>query len=184
MSKVKTVWSLEDVRKIVEGVERTTGERMNLELVYNGRLKRTLAQCVCRVERVASTKKITKVEPYKIEFGKTILNTEDKEVFKQIVLHEVAHAIANKRYQDNCGHDYRFKKVCEEIGCYETTKGTKREEIKSTYKYVVTCKCCGTNYNYHRKSGIVSVLMDKNSHYMPYRCATCDKDSFKLTQNY
>ena len=110
---MKNVWNMKDVQVIVKEVESLTGENLGLTVKVNGRLKRALARCLTKV---INGKHI----PYKLEFGNTILNVSDYEIFRQIVLHEVAHAIANKKYQDNCNHDSRFKKVCHEIGCYNT----------------------------------------------------------------
>lgn len=108
------VWTMVDVKVIISEVELATGEKLDLEVKVNGRLKTSLARCFTRVVN-------GKHVPTKLEFGKTILNVTDYEVFRQIVLHELAHAIANRRYQANCNHDSRFKRVCKEIGCYNDT---------------------------------------------------------------
>ena len=108
-------WGLSDVRAIVMEVANRSDEYEFLncmEVAYNGRLSRSLARCLTR--NTLNRGKIVKAEPYKLEFGKTILNVESHETLRQVVLHEIAHAIANKRYVDNCGHDKRFKAVCTE----------------------------------------------------------------------
>lgn len=106
-------WTMKDVKVIISEVEEMTGEKLDLEVKVNGRLKTSLARCFTRVVN-------GKHVPVKLDFGKIILNVQDYEIFKQIVLHELAHAIANRRYQDNCNHDSRFKRVCKEIGCTNT----------------------------------------------------------------
>lgn len=182
MANLNTKWNLQDVQKIVSEVEAKTGEKLNLELEYNGRLKRALARCLTRVERNRSGE-IFKATPFKLEFGKTILNVGEEQ-FRQTVLHELAHAIANKRHQDNCKHDYRFKQVCAEIGCSNDTRNTSHVEINNamTYKYTVTCKNCGDSYNYHRKNKFINAILAGG--YMPYCCAECQKDEFTVKQNY
>jgi predicted SprT family Zn-dependent metalloprotease len=166
MKKVNK-WSLEDVKKIVERVENMTGEKLDLELNYNPRLKTTLAWCKNRVsyqtvrENGKTVKKVNWIKPYCLEFGTVILNVEKFETFEQTVLHEIAHALANKKYNDDCNHDYRFKEICEKIGCYESGAKTDEKDILDTMKklnnekmkkgkkenksseYVVKCSCCG-----------------------------------------
>lgn len=178
---MKNVWNMKDVQVIVKEVESLTGESLGLTVKVNGRLKRALARCLTRV---VNGKHI----PMRLEFGNIILNVSDYEIFKQIVLHEIAHAIANKRYQDNCNHDSRFIKVCREIGCTntgaycsaeysnalqqayarinqakeQTTKVAKPKQ--ETTKYSVICKECGHTYHYSRKC-------DKTTNPDNYRCA-------------
>ena len=109
-------WTLEDVRAIVVEVAKREQEYEfleKMEIAYNGRLSRTLARCLTEITRRNGV--TVEARPFKLEFGKTILNVETKEALEQTVLHEVAHAIANKKYKDNCGHDERFKMVCEKI---------------------------------------------------------------------
>lgn len=179
---MKNVWNMKDVQVIVKDVENATGESLGLTVKVNGRLKRALARCFTQVKN-------GKHIPTKLEFGNLILNVSDYEIFKQIVLHEIAHAIANKRYQDNCEHDNRFIKVCQEIGCTNTgaycsaeysnalqqaysrinnekqqaTKTTSKPKQETT-KYHVICKDCGHTYHYHKKC-------DKTTNPDNYRCA-------------
>lgn len=166
MKKVNK-WSIEDVKKIVERVEDMTGEKLDLELNYNPRLKTTLAWCKNYInyqsvrQNGKIVKKINWIKPFCLEFGKVILNVEKYETFEQTVLHEIAHALANKKYNDDCGHDYRFKEMCEKIGCYESGAKTSETDILDTVKklnneklkngkkenntsaYVVKCSHCG-----------------------------------------
>ena len=168
MKKVnENKWCLEDVKKIVERVEDMTGEKLDLELNYNPRLKTTLAWCknYINYQNVRQNGKIVKkvnwIKPFCLEFGKVILNVKKYETFEQTVLHEIAHALANKKYNDDCGHDYRFKEMCEKIGCYESGAKTSETDILDTVKkmndekmkkgkkenntsaYVVKCSHCG-----------------------------------------
>lgn len=195
---MKNVWNMEDVKAIVKEVEIATGEKLGLEVKVNGRLKRALARCLTKV---INGKHI----PSRLEFGNIILNVSDHEIFKQIVLHEIAHAIANKRYQDNCNHDTRFVKVCQEIGCtntgaycsaeysnalqqaynkinnakQQTTKATTKQpyEEQPTTKYSVVCTDCGKTYHYKKMCPTLKEL-----EYC--RCGRCNRKSLKLIQNW
>ena len=171
-------WNMKDVNVIVKDVENATGERLGLEVKVNGRLKRALARCFTQVRN-------GKHIPTKLEFGKAILEVEEYEIFRQVTLHEIGHAIANKRFQDNCGHDSRFVKVCHEIGCYNTgthcsqeysnaiqqafdkingttTKTTTKPQQQTT-KYSVICEKCGHTFHKSRKC-------DVTEHPEHYKC--------------
>ena len=182
-------WNVNDVQVIIEEIEERTGESLDLEIKVNGRLKRAIARCFTKVVK-------GKHIPSKLEFGKAILEVNDYEIFKQVTLHEIAHAIANKRHQDNCGHDWRFKEVCREIGCTNTgthcsveyslalqlafdkingTTTTKRQT--TTTKYHVVCKDCGHIHHYSRKCDAIVNTGD-------YRCAKCHSSKLKVEQNW
>ena len=102
-------------------------------------------------------------------------------MMKQIVLHEVAHALADMKHQDDCQHDYRFKEMCKEIGC--TSNGTyateeEQQEIKQvkekTAKYKVSCTKCNHYWYYKTKTKAVKNPSDC---YCPY----CGHDDFHVT---
>ena len=188
-------WNMNDVKAIVKDVERATGETLNLEVKVNGRLKRALARCITKVI-------CGKHIPHKLEFGKAILEVEDYEIFRQITLHEIGHAIANKKYQTNCGHDWRFKEVCKTIGCYNTgaycskeyslalekaysklqqgatkTKTTSKPKAKQEItKYSIICVDCGHTYHKSRACDVT-----KNPEH--YRCGKCN-GKVKTVQNW
>ena len=175
-------WNVNDVQVIIEEIEERTGESLDLEVKVNGRLKRAIARCFTKVIR-------GKHIPTKLEFGRPILEVDDYEIFKQVTLHEIAHAIANKRHQDNCDHDWRFKEVCREIGCTNTgaycsieysnalqqafdkingtkTKTTTKTTTKpqqQTTKYSVICEKCGHTFHKSRKC-------DVTEHPEHYKC--------------
>ena len=195
-------WNVNDVYEIIETVEEMLGESLDLEVKVNGRLKKALARCFTRVIR-------GKHIPTKLEFGKAILEVDDYEIFKQITLHEVAHAIANKRYQDNCNHDSRFKKVCHEIGCYNTgaycsveyslaiqqafervnsakatTKATttKRQTTKDGLtKYSVICKECG---QIHPRKQLNQTLKDIIDGKRYSGCGKCGSTNLYVEKNW
>ena len=199
---MKNVWNMKDVQVIVKEVESLTGENLGLTVKVNGRLKRALARCFTQVKN-------GKHIPTKLEFGNLILNVSDHEIFKQIVLHEIAHAIANKRYQDNCEHDNRFIKVCQEIGCTNTgaycsteyalalhvahmkvqeqkeqqaTTTRKRQTTKGELtKYSVICKKCG---NVHPRKQLNQTLKDIIANKGYSGCGKCGNTDLYVQQNW
>lgn len=180
-------WSLEDVKAIVNEVAKMDESYAfvgKMEIAYNGRLSTTLARCLTEITRRGG--KVVNARPFKLEFGKTILNVETKEALRQTVLHEVAHAIANYEYQENCGHDSRFKDVCKKIGCVDdgTTAKTYADEIKkasidATWKYTLTCKNCGHVYGYKRINDTLRSIQ-RGGH--PCYCSKCKCDEFDFKQ--
>lgn len=181
-------WNESDVYEIIEQIEEMTGEDLDLEIKVNGRLKRAIARCFTKVVRGHHI-------PTKLEFGKAILEVDDYEIFRQVTLHEIAHAIANKRHQDNCGHDWRFKEVCRQIGCtntgthcsteyalalqlaFDRINGTTTKPKQQTTKYHVICKDCGHVHHYSRKCDAIVNTGD-------YRCAKCKSDKLRVQQNW
>ena len=184
-------WNERDVQVIIEDIEERTGESLDLEIKVNGKLKRAIARCFTSVRN-------GKHIPTKLEFGKAILEVNDYEIFKQVTLHEIAHAIANKRHQDNCNHDSRFKKVCQEIGCTNTgaycsteyalalqialekvngTTTTKTKSRQGMTKYHIICKDCGKVHHYKKKCD--AIVNTGN-----YRCAKCKSDKLRVQQNW
>ncbi len=180
-----TKWTLGDVKAMINEVEKNTGMDLQyLEVGYNGRLSRSLARCLTKL--TYTNGKISKAEPFKLEFGKDILNASDKEELRQTVLHELAHAIANKRHNDSCNHDYRFKQVCNEIGCVDNMATVKKESLEKEekrYKYEVTCTTCGQKFHYSRANNFIRALLN-NEEYIPCTCGKCHEDKFTIKQNW
>ena len=180
-------WSLDDVKTIVNRVSELDEKYAfvgDMEIAYNGRLSRTLARCLTEITRRNGV--VVNARPFKLEFGKTILNVETKEALEQTVLHEVAHAITNYVHQESCGHDRRFKEVCKKIGCYDdgTTAKTYSEEIKkasidNTYKYTLTCKNCGEVSGFRKINDTLRSI--KNGGH-PCYCSKCKCDEFEFKQ--
>ena len=187
-------WNVNDVQVIIEEIEERTGESLDLKIEVNKKLKRAIARCFTKVVR-------GKHIPTKLEFGKAILEVNDYEIFKQVTLHEIAHAIANKRHQDNCKHDYRFKEVCREIGCTNTgaycsveyslalqlafdkineTTTTKRQTNlrQGMTKYHIICKDCGKVHHYKKKCDATENPTSG------YRCIECHSNRLYTVQNW
>ena len=199
-------WDLEDVKNIISNVEKITGEDLShLEINYNPRLKTTLAWCKNYInyqsvrQNGKTVKKINWIKPYCLEFGTVILNVKKYETFEQTVLHEIAHALANKKYNDDCGHDYRFKEMCEKIGCYESGAKTDEKDILDTMKkmndekmkkgkkenntsaYVVKCSHCGKTLKTY-KTHCDTVKKIENG-VKDWTCGYCHSDDLHIERH-
>ena len=198
-------YDLSDVRKIMNEVEKKYGcDLSDINITYNGRLSRALARCMSKRVVNRATGEVKSVVPYELQFGELILNVKNYETFEQTVLHEVAHIIANRENNAQCGHDERFKNVCKKIGCYndgiknhekfnEDIQDTlleleaKKQKVNNTtdvkkYKYDVVCKECGNTYHANRMSKNLK-SMENGQHSNCY-CGRCHNDTFDVRKNW
>lgn len=171
--------TIKEVMAIVCEVEAISGEVLqDFPYKVNGRLTKTAGRC--RSSR--STGQVIG-----IELSKTTMNL-DYNNFRQVVLHELAHAIEIKRHGDS-NHGERFKRICASIGCYEDgvrmtdTEAFTKASIK-TAKYTVTCDCCGNTFHFKRKTENLSLIMRFPKNNPMLRCAKCTERSFTVKQNY
>ena len=51
-----------------------------------------------------------------ISLSRTLCELNSDEEVTDTILHEISHALAYERHEENCGHDERWKKICIEIG--------------------------------------------------------------------
>lgn len=68
-----------------------------------------------------------------------------------VILHEIAHILANERYQDFCKHDYRWRHMAKKIGANPTTCVTEGtiDHKRIVTKYTAKCGR-GCEYNFNR----------------------------------
>lgn len=94
-------------------------------------------------------------------FSEDILKGKIFTVFdvEEIIKHELAHYIANTRYNTSCGHDKLWQKVAKEIGCHSTN--TVLEPQAETRLIMGTFKPKSTKFYYY------------------LRCNKCDKLYYK-----
>lgn len=164
-----TKHNINDVRQILKELDEKYGiNTSHLPVLHNKRLSRSLGRCHY-VGRV----------PSKFDFSTLGLNLEP-EAFKQLVMHEWAHAYNRVVYNGN-GHDKTFKMTCEMIGC--TNDGTKfadqqaievaKQTMPQNYKYAVVCKCCGTTSRFTRKTQVWKVISGEMFSINTYHCGKC-----------
>ena len=174
--------TLKDVRNILVELDEMTGlNGASLDLKQNNG-KRVLASHVFQNVRDASGK-IVQRRPVRFEFSKLSLSC-DMDTLREIVKHEYAHYMALVKYNDNCGHDWRFKEMCKQIGANanETTytnQSIMQASVKLA-KYVVTCDNCGHQYTYSRKCRTLDLVRTGS----PYVTCKCGSHNFTYKQNY
>ena len=89
-------WSVEDIRKEMKKMDRILGKKgSELPIKINTRMTRSLG----------------------FEFStKTVSGEYDENTVIGIIRHEYAHYAANDIHKEACGHDRRFKNICELVG--------------------------------------------------------------------
>ena len=93
-------------------------------------------------------------------FSQLLLNGKDFTLSEidDMIIHELCHAIVNQKYNENCGHDKRWEKMCIEKGClpsvyqplalYDTKFSLDIiDDCINTYPFVLRCNKCSKLYN-------------------------------------
>lgn len=83
----------------------------NVPLMFNARLTRTVGRCDCVQSGFTG-----RIKVLRIIIATKYLEVNNYDHMLSILLHEVAHGIANYRYQRDCQHNGQWLQVCNEIG--------------------------------------------------------------------
>ena len=104
-------WSVEDIRKEMKKMDRILGKKgSELPIKINTRMTRSLGMYKFKIED-------KKIVPVCFEFStKTVFGEYDENTVIGIIRHEYAHYAANDIHKEACGHDRRFKNICELVG--------------------------------------------------------------------
>ncbi len=106
----------------------------------------------------------------KICLSKYFIKHSTYEQIKQILLHEIAHALCGRGF----GHGRIFKNKCEEIGCIEDGYClTKFYLIPEAAVYKFICKNCGIVEENYRKSKQIELAIKNNKTDNLYSCSIC-----------
>lgn len=112
------------------------------------------------------------LEPVSINYQLGIAEVNGFEKFKETIIHECAHAIANFKYKKEVGHSTNWKYVCYTMGgnptrCHnhELPEEVIRKNHVEDYKYKCKCKV-------HLLSAIRHKRASRNDGDM-YRCTIC-----------
>ena len=146
------MFNVQDVRNILNELDEKTGMSTKDMTIDVKNTTKTLASCVHRVYRDVYGN-VVKRQCVRFEVSKLILNC-NYDTLKEVMKHEYAHFMSIQVYQDNCGHDSRFKEMCRKIGANfnEVSVSTKdiEEQSRKMAKYHVICDECGHIYTYNR----------------------------------
>lgn len=104
------IWTIEEIKKEIKKLDKIFGKNgFEIPIKINTRMTRSLGMYKFKIEN----KKIT---PISFEFSKKILSGMYKKEFViGVIRHEYAHYVANDIHKEPCGHDKRFKNICELI---------------------------------------------------------------------
>jgi len=98
-----------------------------------------------------------------ISISKYLAHLNSEEEVRDTVLHEIAHALAIERGQDD-NHGPRWKSIAREIGC-RAERCHSAETVPG--RFVYACPACNTQIRYHRrlvKLRACRECCNKNSH--------------------
>ena len=116
-----------------------------------------------------------------IKISQEVMNAKDKNIFEDIFMHEVTHAIDfERRGSEGGAHDKCWKSICREFGVNpsRTVPEWMKKKVKVEKKYTFTCPECNETFGMYRKSRST-----------PYYCRNCfektgDYIRFNIRQNY
>ena len=111
--KYNNKWGEKDIREIFNRLDEMTGaDSKDVPIKINNRLKRAIARY-----RYFNNAKHTALD---FEFGKYILNVEEKKALEDVAIHEYAHWYLNTYKGLNEGHSALFKKTVSSLGSDNT----------------------------------------------------------------
>lgn len=140
-------------------------EHLNISIEFSNRLSKTLGYC-----RTYRNKRTCEVFFSNI-FLKSCWSKGDKESIRELVIHEVSHAIVRVLYGYGHGHDNLFKNTVIRLGGTLTKRSSANQGYKP-YRYIYKCPNCGKEIK-RKRIGV-------------WACANCCKkyNSGKYTDKY
>jgi predicted SprT family Zn-dependent metalloprotease len=123
---------------------RTEMSKLGLDgwtVKFNGRIKRAVGKCKPRKKRIDLSK------AYFVEHGGELPD----EMLKDVVLHEIAHALDYER-RGTSDHSRKWKRVAREVGANPSrTANVPEELIAKVADWKRECPKCGWEAYYHSK---------------------------------
>lgn len=107
--KTKNKWCEKDIRDLFDNLDKITGaDSKDVPININNRLKTTIA----RYRYFTKDRK-----PLDFEFGKFIMNVENKKALDDVAIHEYTHWYLNSVLKvKNAGHTPQFRKFVKQLG--------------------------------------------------------------------
>lgn len=147
--------------KIIE-ICNEKAELFNYDIDFPITLNSRLTSTLGRVKRYPGSK-----YTLSMEFSKNFVETSSDDLVKEVVIHELAHAIVNSLYPDErVGHGPRFKDMYFALGGTGAAKGAKTmieenvEEVDRIYKYTCYCSKCKKFIGGYKRAGKVIKNID------------------------
>lgn len=150
----------------------------DVQIKLNSKLKRTLGYCKYK-------KSYGEMKIISLDFNKDFIEYEPNNDLKiDTIIHEVMHMLTNLIFNENCGHDSRWKNNCKCYGCSPTLSTvTSYKDVmrkQGIYKYVLRCKNCGKILEY--KKTVTKGYRNKveNHHWKHTKCGSDDLEIIEL----
>ena len=174
--------TLKFVRNIIKELDKETGlDGASLELKRNKTTRQLGCFTYSKITHRSNGE--TTYTPKSFTFSEVVLESDD-DTIREIVKHEYAHYMALVEYNDQCHHDWRFKKMCKQIGANANEPTFSNESIRNSLikkaKYVVICKECGYVYTYSRDCETLRLSKAGS----PLVSCSCGSHEFEVKQNY
>lgn len=150
----------------------------DVQIILNLKLKRTLGYC--KYKKSYGEMKITS-----LGFNKDFIEYESDNNLKiDTIIHEVMHMLTNLIFNENCGHDSRWKNNCKRYGCSPTlsTITNYKDIMKNNgiYKYALRCKNCGKILEYKKTITKGYKRKVENHYWIHNKCNSNDLEIIKL----
>ena len=107
MAKIKNKWSEKDIRELFNKLDKQLGvDSSDVPINVNNRLKSTIARYRYYNNR----------RPYDFEFGRYIMNVENKKALDDVAIHEYAHWYQASVLKTDSGHNPEFRQIVKSLG--------------------------------------------------------------------
>ena len=166
--------TLEQIKEIANEYAAKVGMTLDIPVVINGRLTRTLG-CVRSVRNTRTGY----VEATQMDISRQMLDTCSEDSIRSVIGHEVAHYVVIQETHASHGHDAVFKAACARLGVENDKPATEVERVVAVHsKYEVWCDTCNENVgNYSRMCKTLQNLAFCT-------CNKCKTSNLRLVQNW
>lgn len=107
MAKIKNKWTEKDIRDLFNKLDKQLGvDSSDVPINVNNRLKTTIARYRYYNNR----------RPYDFEFGRYIMNVENKKALDDVAIHEYAHWYQASVLKTDSGHNSEFRQIVKSLG--------------------------------------------------------------------
>lgn len=112
-------------------------EHLSISIEFSNRLSKTLGYCSTKRSSTSCGITLSNI------FIKDRWNKNYKEDIKELVIHEVAHAVVRVLYGYGHGHDNLFRNTVTRLGGSLFERSSKKHTEYKPYRYIYKCPNCG-----------------------------------------